>query len=315
MNTSYILEDWVPINELNWSDLSKNPNAIDMLEENQTSIDWINLAENPNAFHILEKNAHKLPMLNYPYSDNVSDIFDGFHCIQYYFDSLVSNPNPEIFNYFIKPNLLKCIENNDENDEENEIIIRNLNLTKLYSNPNIMNIINDFSIVCPIDWEGLTQNPHPMAIEVLRKNPEFIVWDDLMKNPSAIALIKEINDIEPDWEEISFNMSYEAIEFILESFENDYNKIINNCIMKGVASNPYGLELTEKIIQNNLLTDIHKKYVYIGLAKNPMAKHILSNPETFTIVKHQFSNREKRDFYKNLSINPCIFNEISIGLK
>jgi hypothetical protein len=37
-----------------------NPNAIQLLEENQNKIDWSYLSENPNMIHILEKNINKI---------------------------------------------------------------------------------------------------------------------------------------------------------------------------------------------------------------------------------------------------------------
>ena len=40
--------------------LSRNPNAIHLLEKNQDKIDWWRLSENPNAIHLLEQNLDKI---------------------------------------------------------------------------------------------------------------------------------------------------------------------------------------------------------------------------------------------------------------
>jgi hypothetical protein len=40
--------------------LSRNPNAIHILEKNTDKIDWFNLSRNPSAIHILEKNKDKI---------------------------------------------------------------------------------------------------------------------------------------------------------------------------------------------------------------------------------------------------------------
>ena len=42
--------------EINWDQLSRNPNAIHLLEQNRDEINWRNLSRNPNpnAFHLLE---------------------------------------------------------------------------------------------------------------------------------------------------------------------------------------------------------------------------------------------------------------------
>ncbi len=43
------LRDWVDIDKLNWSALTENPNAIELLKENKNKIHWVVLSKNPNA--------------------------------------------------------------------------------------------------------------------------------------------------------------------------------------------------------------------------------------------------------------------------
>ena len=45
----YKLKDWIDINNLDWKQLSRNPNAISLLIENQDKIEWNNLSLNENA--------------------------------------------------------------------------------------------------------------------------------------------------------------------------------------------------------------------------------------------------------------------------
>jgi len=52
------LRDWIDKSLLNWKLLSKNPNAIKILEENRDKINWISL--NSNAIELLEKNFNKI---------------------------------------------------------------------------------------------------------------------------------------------------------------------------------------------------------------------------------------------------------------
>ena len=51
----YKLRDWIDINKLNWNYLSYNPNAIELLKENQDKIDWDYLSFNINAIELLKK--------------------------------------------------------------------------------------------------------------------------------------------------------------------------------------------------------------------------------------------------------------------
>ena len=46
----YKLSPWVDIKKLNWFNLSRNPNAIHLLEQNQDKIDWYMLSRNPSIF-------------------------------------------------------------------------------------------------------------------------------------------------------------------------------------------------------------------------------------------------------------------------
>ena len=49
-----------------WRDLSKNPNAVHLLEKYPRYIDWSTILENPNAVHIIEKNLNKIHIDDWP---------------------------------------------------------------------------------------------------------------------------------------------------------------------------------------------------------------------------------------------------------
>ena len=57
---AYELLDWINEDDLCWSGLSSNPNAIDLLEMNPEKIDWGKLSSNPNAINLLENNPEKI---------------------------------------------------------------------------------------------------------------------------------------------------------------------------------------------------------------------------------------------------------------
>ena len=48
------------IDKVDWTQLSRNPNAIHILEQNLDKVDWTELSGNPNAIHILEQNLDKV---------------------------------------------------------------------------------------------------------------------------------------------------------------------------------------------------------------------------------------------------------------
>jgi hypothetical protein len=55
------LLDWIDINKIDWATLSKNLNAISLLEKNKNKnkINWCSLSENPNSIKILKKTKTK----------------------------------------------------------------------------------------------------------------------------------------------------------------------------------------------------------------------------------------------------------------
>ena len=62
MTQYYKLRDWIPLDKIDWSSMSKNPNpsAVNFLEQNIDNVCWYNLSQNPNAICILEKNIDKI---------------------------------------------------------------------------------------------------------------------------------------------------------------------------------------------------------------------------------------------------------------
>ena len=60
MGIHYKLLNWIPLEKLNWEQLSCNPLAIRLLENNPEKIDWRNLSGNKNAVHLLERNMNKI---------------------------------------------------------------------------------------------------------------------------------------------------------------------------------------------------------------------------------------------------------------
>ena len=47
--------DWIDINKIEWHTLSRNPNAIHLLEQNLDKINWTGLSRNENAISSHQK--------------------------------------------------------------------------------------------------------------------------------------------------------------------------------------------------------------------------------------------------------------------
>lgn len=81
--SEYKFLEFINIDKIKWYWLSRNPNAIHILEKNLDKIDWNVLSANPNAIHLLENNLDKINwnMLSTNPSIcklNTTEIFDIF---------------------------------------------------------------------------------------------------------------------------------------------------------------------------------------------------------------------------------------------
>jgi hypothetical protein len=93
------LRKWIQIDKVHWDALSKNPNAIHILEKNLDKVDWEWLSSNPNAIHILEKNLDKVDW------DGLSLNPNAIHILEKNLDKVDwyrLSRNPNIFEYDYK---------------------------------------------------------------------------------------------------------------------------------------------------------------------------------------------------------------------
>ena len=82
--------------KINWSELSSNPNAIHLLENNMDKIKWRALSENQNSIHLLENNMDKINWHRLSANPN------AIHLLEKNIDKIdwiVLSTNPSIFEY------------------------------------------------------------------------------------------------------------------------------------------------------------------------------------------------------------------------
>lgn len=118
-----------------WHDLSKNPNAIHLLEKYPRYIDWTTILENPNAVPIIEKNLDKI------HND----------------DWIILSGNLNAVHIFEKPEYLNKL----------------YDWSYLSKNPKAMHIIvNNWD---KVDWITFSQNPSAinMIIQLLQEQKDY----------------------------------------------------------------------------------------------------------------------------------------------
>jgi hypothetical protein len=188
----------IPKGSLYWSLLSKNPNAIPLLETEllkpDSSVNWNSLSSNPGAVHIIKKELSKISWCELSENPAAIDIIE----------KEIGLPKPRI------------------------------DWSKLSGNPAAIHIIEEELLKHSprINWTSLSKNP--AAINIITseiKNPQSKVnWKTLSENHAAINIIKtELynNDSRVDYNHLSLNPAIfgELID------EDDLNKKISEYML------------------------------------------------------------------------------------
>ena len=199
----YVLRDWIPIDKIHWNELSKNPNAIELIKEKikseneltreelnnldyRSKIDWVYISDNPNAIELLEEKLKK---------ENEENINDENVYIDYDYEEL----NPSKINWTNlsnNPSAIDMLINNKDKIKWDQLS-RNkskraieLLRIKIKSENNLREKqIEDLPDSKKIEWYYVSENPN--TIELLKENINKIKWDRLSKNPNAIELLKK----------------------------------------------------------------------------------------------------------------------------
>ena len=191
----YKLLDWIDIQKLDWRNLSANPNAIGLLEQNIDKIDWANLSLNPNAINLLEQNIDEIDW------DNLSQDINAISLIEqnlYKINWILQAFNPNAEHIFEEKNInrIKFIE--DSNSEEllekncDAIYTQWLLRLKINNHDDDDNDNNDYDYDYDYDdcedyfWKWLSKNPD--AIHILKKYKKKINYQELSLNPAIFEI-------------------------------------------------------------------------------------------------------------------------------
>ena len=300
--SKYVLREWVKKEDLDWSMLSENPCAIDLLKEKieqeksmdnkeyiklkfNEKVNWIKLSMNSEAIDILKK---------YP-----NDIT---------WCSLCDNKNPLAVDMILdRIEYEKQLPNSSNEDDEDEVEFSRIWFDRLsYSeHPRIIELLRErieleknidqymtLNYFNKIDWIYLSSNTHPKAIELLAENLDKVDWTVLSENPGAIELLKA-NPHKILWRYLSLNKN--ASELLKQrhyyekslSIEEYYSLGKNNQLSwEYLSANPCAIEL---------------------LKANPARIHweeLTRNPEAIDMLKNKPRGVSVRDFYFGLAENP-----------
>ena len=259
----YKFRSFIDIEKLDLTILCKNPNAIDILLLNKENLDWSNIGLNPNAIFLIENNIKKIITKYMCYYDgNIQFLFDSLNEMYEY-----NNDNPELIliNYKIQYDWTNIILNPEAIRLINKHIIENktfkilcpwssmieMYISTLCANPNGIPIIEDYlyNNFTQCIKHNLPDHFSDAFIKLINtKNIDF--WLSLPKNDTDLNL--ELNKL---CQELTVNFTFK--EFIEENEYIDRYEL---------SKNPNALHLLEK----------YPKIIdYDGLAENPNALHLI----------------------------------------
>lgn len=162
--TPYRISDWVQLEHLRWNELSKNPRAIKILEQNIDKIDCHSLLENPQALLLIEE------LLREKNSQHQKFCF---------WKVSFSKRQRKLFWRLVSqnPQAIDLIEAN----------VSLINWKWLSRNPNAIHLLEQNQ--SKIHWRMLSSNPQ--AIHLLESNIDKTDWRNLCENPNAIPIIQQ----------------------------------------------------------------------------------------------------------------------------
>ena len=164
---------------INWRNISANPNAIELLKENQDKIHWDILSSNPNAIELLKNNQRYINWLRLSKNSNAIELLKN-NKNKIYWGELSENPNA-----------INLIKDRIQYEKINNFHSNNyINWFKLSSNSNAIQILKENE--SKIDWSNIcTITDSYDSINLLKEKTKYklqnnfieINWYLLSSNP------------------------------------------------------------------------------------------------------------------------------------
>lgn len=175
----YILRKGIPFDKLEKDTLSSNPNAIDFLLENPHLINWSNLSGNPKAIQLLEAKYKEEAILS---KEELASVPRDNKI-----DWRALSGNPEA------AEIIKAQFKKEQLLVEDPTVLTtftHLDWRVLSSNPCAMDILSMYENRYKIDWVQLSRNPNPEAEVLLRapENIQSVLWNPISLTRDAVDL-------------------------------------------------------------------------------------------------------------------------------
>jgi len=296
--------------ELNWTYLSRNPNATHILEKYLHKVNWYILSHNRKAIRILEKNLDKV------HWRGLSANTEAIHILEQNLNKIdwcILSGNENAIHLLEK----HLEEHPDETDEldwillsrnKNAIPILEKNLHRVYwselsGNENAVHILE--KNLHRVDWIPLSANPG--ALHIIEQNLDKVCWANLAFNKNAFHIFEQIylNKVDfssPVWRNINPSMIND-IQERLNDFIDWERLLLKEHAVHFIEEHAYMLDwdiLSYNHAAVHLLEKNLDKVCPNALSGNSNATHLLFS------LDYEKMKENNRDFFEELVEN--VFN-------
>jgi len=235
-----MLQSWIPVEKLKIKYLCQNPHpdAIALiesaLEENPNiDLDWKALSANPSAIDLLTTEYITNPH-QYPGRICWSSLSRNPAGMPLLFHDIHSRCRIDWSALSANPSAISVLES------ERTRRFQQLDYSELSRNPAgiplLLSIQKNSRFPPIIDWTRLSSNPSPLAMELLRENPDKISWPQLLANPSAMPWIEAFPE-KINWKILSVNPS--AADLLSDAVRENPDKVN----WEGLSRNPNAIHI------------------------------------------------------------------------
>jgi len=166
--------------DIDWKNLSLNPNAVPLLEKHLDKVNWCMASMNPGAMPLLEKHADKvdweLLATNPSAVPLLEKLLNKRTLLDILFPFLRRKDNALVW---------KRLSSNPKAVPLLEKHLRKVDWSSLSTNPNAIHLLETH--LDKVDWFCLAHNPR--AIHLLEAHPNKIRAQDILSNPNALHLL------------------------------------------------------------------------------------------------------------------------------
>lgn len=280
-------EIWITYGDYVWLNFNRNFYAVEWLEQNQEYIIFSELVQNknPDAIRLMKKlkHMHSFSLAPKLIHSHTKEAFEWIEEEQELYDEIIDNSSLIehcCLNPFMYPLIDRWASKRDIKDiddlnwgylarepEASELIDKYFMRLVVFNRAKQQEMIDNYG---PIEdeeyfeedvydffndnWSDLSSNPSPVALRLLKENPEKIDWAMLSANPGALPLLKA-NPEKINWEYLCKNKNVD----ILDTFLKGKLDTLHKSFLPELLRNKSAFHIT-RVLQYDLMRENCKEF-------------------------------------------------------